>query len=445
MLAQSARRARTGRLFVCTVVFATIAALAFTSACDKVPLLAPTGSVITLFATSDTVPVNGQIEIVATVIENGAASGGTPTTPTTPGAPGTPGTPTTPTTPTTTTRAGAGTPVQNGTLVSFTTTIGRIEPREARTHNGEVRVTFIAGGESGTAKITAYSGGAVGTIENLRVGSAAAERVLLTASPQSLCGTGGTAQISARVENTSGNPVPGVPVSFTTDNGTLSSSSATTDENGTATVTLSTARESKVTANVAGKTADVTVKINARTGVKIAGPSTQVSAGVPANFTVGVASGAVVRDVQVDFGDGDRLALGPITGDTTVSHTYEESGTYTVRATATDAVCGPETVSTALTILPGQPPAVTVTASNNSPNVGETVIFTATVSGATSTILRYEWNFGAAAIPGSIVTTGNRATATYQAEGTKIITVRVVQATGPEGEGSTAIVVRGGG
>ena len=37
--------------------------------------------------------------------------------------------------------------MQNGTLVSFTTTIGRIEPREARTQNGEVRVRFVAGGQ----------------------------------------------------------------------------------------------------------------------------------------------------------------------------------------------------------------------------------------------------------------------------------------------------------
>ena len=416
-----------------------IASLAFASACDKVPLLAPTGSVITLFATSDTVALNGEIDIIATVIENGAASA--PST----GTPGTGTTTTTPTTTTSTTRTGAGTPVQNGTLVSFTTTIGRIEPREARTHNGEVRVTFIADGRSGTAKVTAYSGGAVGTLENLRVGTAAAERVLLTASPQSLCGTGGTTQISARVEDTSGSPVSGVPVSFTADNGTLSSTAATTDAAGVATVALTTARETKVTANVAGKTADVTVRVNARTGVTIAGPTTQVSAGVPASFTVGVASGAVIRDVTVDFGDGDRLALGPVTGNVTVSHTYNEPGTYTVRATATDAVCGPETVSTALTILPGQPPGITITASNNNPTVGETVIFTATVSGATSTILRYEWNFGAGAIPPAITTTGNRATATYTTPGTKIITVRVVQAAGPEGETSTAIVVRSGG
>ena len=35
------------------------------------PLLAPSGSVITIFPTATTVPLNGEVEIVATVIENG--------------------------------------------------------------------------------------------------------------------------------------------------------------------------------------------------------------------------------------------------------------------------------------------------------------------------------------------------------------------------------------
>ena len=149
-----------------------ITILSFALSCDKVPLLAPTGSVISLFATANTVPLNSEIEIVANVIENGVTQSGSGTT-------GTPGTTTTGTT-----TPGAGTPVQNGTLVSFTTTIGRIEPSEARTNNGQVRVKFISGGQSGTATITAFSGGASGKLENLKVGSAGVERVLISASPQ---------------------------------------------------------------------------------------------------------------------------------------------------------------------------------------------------------------------------------------------------------------------
>lgn len=418
----------------------TAALLLLAGACDKVPLLAPTGSVISLFPAATSVPLNGTVEIVVTVIENGVAAttttGGS-TTPTTGGT-----TTTTPAATTTSTRAGAGTPVQNGTLVSFTSTLGTIEPREARTQNGEVRVRFSAQGQSGLATITAYSGGASGKLENLKIGSAAAERVLVSASPQTLGPAGGSATISARVEDGAGSAVAGVPVTFSTDTGTLSASSATTDASGVATVTLNTSRPSKVTANVAGKTADVTVGLNPRTGITLAGPTTAVSAGVPATFTVNVGSTSNVRDVIVDFGDGSRRSLGAISGSTTINHTYNVAGTYTVTATALEASGFSETVSTDISVLPGQPPAVTITASNNNPSVGETVILTAQVSGATSTVTRYEWNFGAGAIPATAETTGNRATVSYTTTGTKVVTVRVVQGTGPSGEGTTAIVVK---
>ncbi len=426
----------TKRLSTTAAVLGAFSILSFAAACDKVPLLAPTGTIITLFPTATSVPLNGEIEIIATVIENGTAAPP-------PATPGTPGTPTTPTPPTATTSAGAGTPVQNGTVVSFTTTIGRIEPPEARTTNGQVRVRLISSGQSGTATITAFSGGASGKLENLRVGSAAAERLLISASPQTLPPSGGTTTISARVEDVAGSGVPGVAVSFTTDTASLSSSSATTDQSGVASISALITRTAKVTANVAGKTAEVTVNLNPRTGVTLAGPSTPVSAGVPVTFTVGVGATANIRDVTISFGDGSSQSLGAISGSTTIQHTYQEEDTYTVRATATEASGFTEQVSTSITILPGQPPSVTITASNNSPTVGETVIFTATVQGATSTIIRYEWNFGGpGAVPPTAETTGNRATATYTIPGTKIITVRVIQASGPSGDGQTAITVR---
>ncbi len=433
MLAQTRRR---GRFAALTLTAATVV-VALSAACDKVPLLAPTGTVITLFPAATTVPINGEIEIVATVIENGVASA-----PSTTGGGGTTtGTPTaTPTT--TTSTAGAGTPVQNGTVVSFTTTIGRIEPREARTNNGEVRVKFIAGGQSGVATITAYSGGASGKLENLKVGSAAVERVTLTANPQTLGPTGGSAVISAHVQDVSGLGVSGIPVDFTADTGQLSAPSALTDQNGIASITLTTARQSKVTANVAGKTADVTVGLNPRTGLTITAPTNNITAGTPAAFTVNVGSTANIRDVTIDFGDGHSQSLGAISGSTTISHTYLESGSYTVEARATDSTGFSEPVRTTVTVLPAQPPSVIVTPSNSNPSQGETVILTAQVSGNTSSITSYEWNFGAGATPATAVTTGNRATASWTGTGTKVITVRAIQATGPYGEGFGTVVVK---
>src|SRR4051812_26786503 len=101
------KRSFTGLAIVCLTVGLILTA--FAAACDKVPLLAPTGSVISLFATANTVPLNSEIEIVANVIENGTSSSSTTPGTTT----GTPGTTTTPAAPTSTTSAGAGTPVQN--------------------------------------------------------------------------------------------------------------------------------------------------------------------------------------------------------------------------------------------------------------------------------------------------------------------------------------------
>src|SRR3954469_4825561 len=129
--------------------------LALAVGCDKVPLLAPTGSVITLIPAALTVSLNSELTITATVIENGVASGGSGTG--------------------TTTRTGSGSPVQNGTVVTFTTTIGRIEPADARTHNGQVTVKLITSGTSGNPVITAYSGGASTQNKDIRIGTAAAK------------------------------------------------------------------------------------------------------------------------------------------------------------------------------------------------------------------------------------------------------------------------------
>jgi hypothetical protein len=160
-------------------------------------------------------------------------------------------------------------------------------------------------------------------------------------------------------------------------------------------------------------------------------------------FTIGVAAApANITDVVVDFGDDSRQSLGAISGDTTLQHTYTEEGTFVVRATATEASGFTETVSTSVTILPGQPPGVTITVSNPTPNENEQVVVSAQVTGATSSIVRYIWNFGANAVPsGTITTTSNRQTVRWTESGTKTITVVVEQATGPAGDGVTSVVV----
>src|SRR5262249_959599 len=152
------------------------------------------------------VSLNSEVEIIATVIENGTTAttgGGSTVTPTS--------------------RAGAGTPVQNGTVITFTTTLGSIEPSEARTHNGQVTVKLITTSGGGQANITAFSGGASASIP-LQVGTAAVGRVIVTTNPQTLGASGGNATVAAAVTDAGGSPLNGVPVTFTTDKGSISPS-----------------------------------------------------------------------------------------------------------------------------------------------------------------------------------------------------------------------------
>jgi adhesin/invasin len=345
--------------------------LALVAACDKVPLLAPTGSVITLLAATTTVSLNSEVTIVATVIENGAAPAGTGT--------GT-GTGTT-----TTTRTGAGTPVQNGTVITFTTTIGRIEPSEARTHNGQATVRLITGSTSGTATITAYSGGASAQITNLKIGTAAVKTVSVTTIPQSLGVAGGSAQVVATVVDEGGSPIGGVPVTFSTDKGSISPSTATTDGNGNATATLTTTATSKITAAVGALTGTATVTVNPRGLLSFTASPASASAGVPITFTVTPATGANLSNVRVEFGDGASTDLGAIGSATAVPHTFNRSGTYTASAT----VAGEPGLSTSVII--GSLP-VTLSASPNPATVNSPVTFTVNGVGSAQ-VDHYEWTF----------------------------------------------------
>lgn len=126
-----------GRLtaIVCLVTFGA-------SACDNMPLTAPSGTSITLLAATNNLPLDGSAEITAVLIEGGTGTTGNEQT----------------------VLPGVGTPVHNGTVVSFRTTLGRIEPSESETRDGRATATLIADGRSGTATITAFSGPASKTL-----------------------------------------------------------------------------------------------------------------------------------------------------------------------------------------------------------------------------------------------------------------------------------------
>lgn len=348
--------------------------IAATAACDKVPLTAPTGSTVTLTANTEILAVNGTAELTATVLES------------------------------------AGTFVQNGTIVTFTTTLGTLEPAEARTQGGKASVRLHAGTRSGRATIRAVSGSASGgsgeTASNqvtIDIGGAAAGRVSLSANPTSVSATGGSSLLTAVVFDTSGNRLEGVPVSFSTTAGSLSASVVVTDGNGEARSTLTTSRSATVTAQVGGggdgAVAPATVEIAAvAVPIVTVTPSTATPfAGQTVTFTISTtaADGAAIRTVSVDYGDG-RVDnnLGPTTS---VSHLYSSPNTYTVRVTAEDTNGSRGSGSTTIVVQATPPPIVNMAASPNVVTAGQTVTFTVTVTGQggyTPIIQSVSWDFG---------------------------------------------------
>jgi adhesin/invasin len=388
------------------------------SGCDSSPLLAPTESTISLGASASRAPLNSEVEILATVQEN------------------------------------SGTAVQNGTLVTFTTTLGTLQPREATTVRGVARTILQTGSTSGTATINATSGNArttggntanntttAGTNVQILIGAAAASRISVVARPGAVSSSGGTAEIVAAVVDEAGNPVTGVAVSFSTDQGTLSASTATTDSNGEARTRLTTNRESIVTARVGAggtdRTATVTVRVSAAPSLTVTIPATPPTVGVPFSFTVATAANTSL-DVTVDFGDGRSQNLGRVSGEQTVAHTYTSAGTYTIRVTGRDPGTGESTtVTKAVTVGNRAPMNLTVTVSPNNPQVNTVVEFTAALgSGDTTQIANYEWEIrnSSGDLEFTTTTSGNRITRVFTTTG-----IRTVRVTADAVDGRSAV------
>ena len=371
------------------------------AACDKLPLLAPQESTITLSTASTVVQANGTTEIRATVLEQG------------------------------------GTPVQNGTTVTFTTNLGTLSPTDARTTNGVAMVQFLGNGQSGTASIRAISGGAASEAIEIAVGAAATNRVTVTATPSSVPSSGGSTSISALVADASGNPLSGVPVSFTTTAGTLSATVVNTDSAGIARTTLTTNVQANVTAT-AGATAStpLTVTVSARptVSVAVASGSTPIE-GAIATLSVTAnpgTGGTPIQNVVINYGDGSSDDLGAITGTVAVQHVYRDDGSFTPTVTATDTSGNTATASTVIVV---QPFLVTISASQSSTT--NTVTLTANTPTGVS-ISSYTWTFGDGA---SSTTTSNPVQHTYAVDGTYTVRVTARSTTNETRQGSTTITV----
>jgi hypothetical protein len=154
--------------------------------------------------------------------------------------------------------------VQDGTVVTFTTSLGAIVPVTAATTGGVVTGTLTAGTAVGQATVTAAAEGVSDTIQ-VTFAPLAPHQVTLEASPTDLPADGAaTAALTATVADVHDNAVQdGTVVTFTTSLGAIAPVTATTT-GGVATTTFTsslTPGSATVTATVGSQTGTVTIQI----------------------------------------------------------------------------------------------------------------------------------------------------------------------------------------
>ncbi len=437
--------------------FAIVAAVVASAACDQAQLLAPTNSTITVSAPSRVLPFGGSTEVSAFVVEQG------------------------------------GTPVQNGTTVRFTATLGSVSPVEVQTTNGLAVTTFLAGNTSGIAEVRAISGGATGgtattgtgttatssttNVVQMTIGAAAVNTVTVRANPGSVGPGGGSVALIATVVAENGRGLEGIPVVFSTDQGTLTSATATTDSSGEARTTLVTSQQAVVSATAGAKTS-TNVTIGVRSGPSITITCSPASgtgncAAVQTGTTTGTATvlftitrptgSSTLRSATIDFGDGTSQSLGNLQGGSaTVTHTYtgptgDSPRTYTATVVATDI--NSEVAASSVTVILTPKAAVTpinvtlAATCETATAQGQRCSFTATVTGggegtANAPIESYFWNFDAEEDDSddtgeTATTSGNTTAHIYPASATGdryTVTVRARTTDGRSGTGRTEII-----
>jgi adhesin/invasin len=400
--------------------------------------LAPTKSTITVSAPTRVLPTGGTTEVTALVVEE------------------------------------AGTPVTNGTTVRFTTSLGRLDPVEAQTRNGVATTTFFAMDTSGVARITAVSGAASGGTNNtnvveITIGAAAVNTVTLRANPGSVGPNGGVVELVATVVAENGRALEGINVTFSADQGTLSSNTAMTNANGEARTTLTTSQQTVASATAGTKTSsNVTISVRSAPIVSIAcapASGTGNCAAVQASSTNNTATvlltvtrptgSSTLRTVTLDFGDGASQALGNLAGGTaTITHTYggpEGSTARTYTATVAAVDINGETGATSTTIIITPKPAITpinVTISSScttTTGLVQTCTFTATATGGgdggtgNAAIQSYTWDFGDGS--NEVTTSGNITSHVFTSEGAKTVRVTARTADGRTATGRLEIFI----
>ena len=237
---------------------------------------------------------------------------------------------------------------QNGTVLKFTTSIGKFSNGQKQVEviskvqdpvTGQVVVSLIAGTESGIALVVCESGG-VKQSTNVRIGTTIAA-ISLAANPTSIQADGiSSSTITALLKDISGDPVSqsGIKVKFTTTMGTFSNGddeiTMTTSNTGTVVVSLIAGTTSGI-ALIVCESGGVTQSTNVTIGSSASVASITLTANptsLPADGTSSSTITALLKDVS---GNPVSQSGIPVVFKTTFGHFSNGTKSITVTTSST--------------------------------------------------------------------------------------------------------------
>ena len=174
--------------------------------------------------------------------------------------------------------------------------------------------------------------------------------------------------MTGRLTDTAGAPLAGRTIQLSTGSGSLNSSSAVTDQNGTVTVTLTGSASTTVRASASGidaaldvpAVAPFTVGLDSKYSVIQPGESVEMYIIVTA--VPGIANPPTPSTVTLACGNGQTVAVSVVLGERrTATCTYRERDSYVATVTTTTANGWSTTASTRVTADP-KPVSITLTA-----------------------------------------------------------------------------------
>jgi PKD domain len=254
-----------------------------------------------------------------------------------------------------------GTPALSGTIVRFSADIATITSEATTDSHGVATAVLQADGVLGKATVSATTGGSsTATTLAVTIGSTPLAAFLtLQADPPTVTASGGNVRLLAVVRDTSGNPVLGAGVTFSSPVGVLRSGGAIVPTNASGIATDELTVTAADLSNIAGTFTVTAVTIGASGAVSSTFPVT-VNTGQPvAAFTflqeantlsiqfINQSTPTTGLSYNWSFGDGTGTSeqQSPL-------YTYGSANTYVVLLTVTNAQGQSSSVSHSVTVNP---------------------------------------------------------------------------------------------